>query len=141
MLKCHQFVPSLWALYRLVVSSITFVQVCLTLGVQKLLYSSFCFVFFFLQSPCPSVTFGLFPPLLCLCQLQLTSLSSLSSFVHGGVWRSPCYIVIFPKEHVLRNGNKCACVSILKISYFQVIVITIKNMGLCLGSCLIILKI
>ena len=22
--------------------------------------------------PCPSVTFGLFPPLLCLCQLQLT---------------------------------------------------------------------
>ena len=26
MLKCHQFVWSLWALYRLVVSSITFVR-------------------------------------------------------------------------------------------------------------------
>ena len=45
------------------------VQVCLTLGVQKLLYSFFCFIFLFLQYPCPSVTFGLLPPLLCLCQL------------------------------------------------------------------------
>ena len=45
------------------------VQVCLTLGVHKLLYSFFCSVFLFLQYICPSVTFGLLPPLLCLCQL------------------------------------------------------------------------
>ena len=48
------------------------VQVCLTLGVQKLLYSLSCFVFLFLQYLCPSVTFGLLPLLLCLCQLYLT---------------------------------------------------------------------
>ena len=38
-------------------------------GSPKTIIFFLLFVFLFLQYPCPSVTFGLLPPLLCLCQL------------------------------------------------------------------------
>ena len=60
------------------------VWVCLTLGVQK----QYNIIFLFLHYPCPSVTFGLLPPLLCLCQLELTMVCLLCP-------HPPSFLILF----------------------------------------------